>query len=70
VRITQGDKLVPQGRDQVAKLPLFVRTQTHSLGKSQQSPVRIHQFLTFDQIDLEIASQDRSRRAESVTRRL
>jgi len=29
------NKLVPQGRDQVAKLPLFVRTQTHSLGKSQ-----------------------------------
>jgi len=28
-------KLVPQGRDQVAKLPLFVRTQTHRLGKSQ-----------------------------------
>jgi len=28
-------KLVPQGRDQVAKLPLFVRTQTHSFEKSQ-----------------------------------
>ena len=30
-----ANKLVPQGRDQVAKLPLFVRTQTHILGKSQ-----------------------------------
>jgi len=35
-----SDKKVPQGRDQAAKLPLFVRTQTHSLGKLQQSPVR------------------------------
>ena len=33
--IRKKNKLVPQGRDQVAKLPLFVRTQTHSLGKSQ-----------------------------------
>ena len=33
--MVEMNKLVPQGRDQVAKLPLFVTTQTHSLGKSQ-----------------------------------
>jgi len=34
-------KLVPQGRDQVAKLPILVRTETHNFGRSHQSPVRI-----------------------------
>ena len=35
------DKLVPQGRDQVAKLPILMRTETHNFGRSHQSPVRI-----------------------------
>ena len=35
------DKLVPQGRDQAAKLPILVRTETHKFGRSHLSPVRI-----------------------------
>ena len=35
------NKLVPQGRDQVAKLPILERTETHNFGRSHQSPVRI-----------------------------
>jgi len=34
------EELVPQGRDQGAKLTIFVRIETHNLGRSHQSPVR------------------------------
>jgi len=34
-------KLVPQGRDQEAKLPFLVRKETQKFGRSHQSPVRI-----------------------------
>jgi len=34
-------KLVTQGRDQVAKLPVFVRKETYNFGRSHQSQVRI-----------------------------
>jgi len=29
-RLSSEDKLVPQGRDLVAKLPILVRTETHN----------------------------------------